>query len=126
MKIGAGCVLKNCVIGDDCEISPYSVLEDSVLEADCTVGPFARLRPGAELAAGAHVGNFVEMKRRVWAKAPRLATSATGDAEIGDDVNIGAGTITCNYDGANKHKTVIGDGVIRRFRYSAGGTGVGR
>ena len=112
VKIGAGCVLKNCVIGDDCEISPYSVLEDSVLEADCTVGPFARLRPGAELAAGAHVGNFVEMKRRVWAKAPRLATSATGDAEIGDDVNIGAGTITCNYDGANKHKTVIGDGVF--------------
>ncbi len=64
------------------------------------MGPFAC--PGAELAAGAHVGNFVEMKRRVWAKAPRPATSYPGDAEIGDDVNIGAGTITCNYDGANK------------------------
>lgn len=113
VKIGAGCVLKNCVIGDDCEISPYSVVEDAVLAADCTVGPFARLRPGAELAQGAHVGNFVEMKKArlgVGSKAGHL--SYLGDAEIGDDVNIGAGTITCNYDGANKHKTVIGDGVF--------------
>lgn len=113
MKIGAGCVLKNCVIGDDCEISPYSVLEDSVLEADCTVGPFARLRPGAELAAGAHVGNFVEMKKARLGKGSKAGhLSYLGDAEIGDDVNIGAGTITCNYDGANKHKTLIGDGVF--------------
>ncbi|HEJ7001168.1 TPA: bifunctional UDP-N-acetylglucosamine diphosphorylase/glucosamine-1-phosphate N-acetyltransferase GlmU [Serratia marcescens] len=113
VKIGAGCVLKNCVIGDDCEISPYSVLEDSVLEADCTVGPFARLRPGAELAAGAHVGNFVEMKKARLGKGSKAGhLSYLGDAEIGDDVNIGAGTITCNYDGANKHKTLIGDGVF--------------
>ena len=63
VKIGSGCVLKNCVIGDDCEISPYSVLENAELAADCTVGPFARLRPGSSLAAGAHVGNFVEMKK---------------------------------------------------------------
>ncbi len=63
VKIGAGCVIKNSTIGDDCEISPYSVVEDAQLQAACTIGPFARLRPGAELLAGAHVGNFVEMKK---------------------------------------------------------------
>lgn len=113
VKIGAGCVLRDCVIGDDCEISPYSVLEDAVLEAACTVGPFARLRPGAELAEGAHVGNFVEIKKARLGKGSKAGhLSYLGDAEIGDDVNIGAGTITCNYDGANKHKTIIGDGVF--------------
>ena len=113
VKIGTGCVLKNCVIDDDCEISPYSVLEDAVLEAACTVGPFARLRPGAELAEGAHVGNFVEIKKARLGKGSKAGhLSYLGDAEIGDDVNIGAGTITCNYDGANKHKTIIGDGVF--------------
>ncbi len=70
VKIGAGCVIKNSVIGDDCEISPYSVVEDARLDTACTIGPFARLRPGAELLEGAHVGNFVEMKKkRVWVKA---------------------------------------------------------
>ena len=113
VKIGAGCVLKNCVIGDDCEISPYSVFEDAVLESGCTVGPFARLRPGAELAEGAHVGNFVEIKKSRLGKGSKAGhLSYLGDAEIGDNVNIGAGTITCNYDGANKHKTVIGDDVF--------------
>lgn len=68
VRVGSGCVLKNCVIGDDCEISPYSVLEDARLDAACTVGPFSRLRPGAELAEGAHVGNFVEIKKHAWAK----------------------------------------------------------
>ncbi|MFZ4832230.1 bifunctional UDP-N-acetylglucosamine diphosphorylase/glucosamine-1-phosphate N-acetyltransferase GlmU [Rouxiella sp. Mn2063] len=113
VKIGAGCVLKNCVIGDDCEISPYSVFENATLENECTVGPFARLRPGAELAKGAHVGNFVEIKKArlgVGSKAGHL--SYLGDAEIGDNVNIGAGTITCNYDGVNKFKTVIGNDVF--------------
>ncbi|MBW7980968.1 bifunctional UDP-N-acetylglucosamine diphosphorylase/glucosamine-1-phosphate N-acetyltransferase GlmU [Enterobacillus tribolii] len=113
VRIAAGCVLKNCVIGDDCEISPYSVIEDSTLAAECTVGPFARLRPGAELAQGAHVGNFVEMKKAYLGKGSKAGhLSYLGDAEIGDDVNIGAGTITCNYDGANKYKTIIGDGVF--------------
>lgn len=113
VKIGAGCVLKNCVIGDDCEISPYSVLEDAVLAAECTVGPFARLRPGAELGQGAHVGNFVEMKKARLGKGSKAGhLTYLGDAEIGADVNIGAGTITCNYDGANKHKTIIGDNVF--------------
>ncbi|CAI2531895.1 Bifunctional protein GlmU [Serratia fonticola] len=113
VKIGAGCILRDCVIGDDCDISPYSVLEDAQLEAACTVGPFARLRPGTELAEGAHVGNFVEIKKARLGKGSKAGhLSYLGDAEIGDDVNIGAGTITCNYDGANKHKTIIGDGVF--------------
>ncbi|MRT02538.1 bifunctional UDP-N-acetylglucosamine diphosphorylase/glucosamine-1-phosphate N-acetyltransferase GlmU [Ewingella americana] len=113
VKIGAGCVLKNCVIGDDCEISPYSVFENAVLEAECTVGPFARLRPGAELAQGAHVGNFVEIKKARLGKGSKAGhLSYVGDAEIGDNVNIGAGTITCNYDGVNKFKTVIGNDVF--------------
>lgn len=113
VKIGTGCVIKNSVIGDDCEISPYSVVEDSTLAVACTIGPFARLRPGAELAEGAHVGNFVEMKKARLGKGSKAGhLSYLGDAEIGDNVNIGAGTITCNYDGANKFKTIIGDDVF--------------
>ncbi|WJV62576.1 bifunctional UDP-N-acetylglucosamine diphosphorylase/glucosamine-1-phosphate N-acetyltransferase GlmU [Pectobacteriaceae bacterium C52] len=113
VKIGAGCVIKNSVIGDDCEISPYSVVEDAVLEAKCTIGPFARLRPGAELAEGAHVGNFVELKKARLGKGSKAGhLSYLGDVDIGAGVNIGAGTITCNYDGANKHKTIIGDDVF--------------
>ncbi|WAT08267.1 bifunctional UDP-N-acetylglucosamine diphosphorylase/glucosamine-1-phosphate N-acetyltransferase GlmU [Rouxiella badensis] len=111
--IGAGCVLKDCVIGDDCVISPYSVFEGATLQADCTVGPFARLRPGAELGQAAHVGNFVEIKKAslgAGTKAGHL--SYLGDATIGDNVNIGAGTITCNYDGVNKSQTIIGDNVF--------------
>ncbi|MFC7507721.1 bifunctional UDP-N-acetylglucosamine diphosphorylase/glucosamine-1-phosphate N-acetyltransferase GlmU [Pantoea stewartii] len=113
VKIGAGCVIKNSVISDDCEISPYSVIEDANLATDCTVGPFARLRPGSELAQAAHVGNFVEMKKARLGKGSKAGhLSYLGDAEIGANVNIGAGTITCNYDGANKFKTVIGDNVF--------------
>ncbi|MGL9733720.1 MAG: bifunctional UDP-N-acetylglucosamine diphosphorylase/glucosamine-1-phosphate N-acetyltransferase GlmU [Symbiopectobacterium sp.] len=113
VKIGAGCIIKDSVIGDDCVLSPYTVLENAVLDAECTVGPFARLRPGAELEQGAHVGNFVELKKARLGKSSKAGhLTYLGDAEIGDDVNIGAGTITCNYDGANKHKTVIGDRVF--------------
>ena len=113
VKIGTGCVIKNSVIGDDCEISPYTVVDDSTLAAACTIGPFTRLRPGAELAEGAHVGNFVEMKKARLGKGSKAGhLSYLGDAEIGDNVNIGAGTITCNYDGANKFKTIIGDDVF--------------
>ncbi|AJI94189.1 UDP-N-acetylglucosamine diphosphorylase/glucosamine-1-phosphate N-acetyltransferase [Yersinia ruckeri] len=113
VRVGSGCVLKNCVIGDDCEISPYSVLEDARLDAACTVGPFSRLRPGAELAEGAHVGNFVEIKKARLGKGSKAGhLSYLGDAEIGAGVNIGAGTITCNYDGKNKFKTIIGDDVF--------------
>ena len=113
VKIGAGCVIKNSIIGDDCEISPYSVIEDATLATACTVGPFARLRPGSDLAEQAHVGNFVEMKKARLGKGSKAGhLSYLGDAEIGANVNIGAGTITCNYDGANKFKTVIGDNVF--------------
>lgn len=113
VKIGAGCVIKNSIIGDDCEISPYSVIDNASLAAACTVGPFARLRPGSELAEQAHVGNFVEMKKARLGKGSKAGhLSYLGDAEIGTNVNIGAGTITCNYDGANKSQTVIGDNVF--------------
>ena len=113
VKIGTGCVIKNSILGDDCEISPYSVIEDATLAAACTVGPFARLRPGSELAEQAHVGNFVEMKKATLGKGSKAGhLSYLGDAEIGAGVNIGAGTITCNYDGANKFKTIIGDDVF--------------
>ncbi|MDU3074757.1 MAG: bifunctional UDP-N-acetylglucosamine diphosphorylase/glucosamine-1-phosphate N-acetyltransferase GlmU [Mixta calida] len=113
VKIGAGCVIKNSVIGDGCEISPYSVIEDAELAADCTVGPFARLRPGSQLGEAAHVGNFVEMKKATLGKGSKAGhLSYLGDAEIGSGVNIGAGTITCNYDGANKSKMIIGDNVF--------------
>ena len=113
VKICAGCVIRNCTIGDGSVISSYSVLEDSEIKKAATIGPFARLRPGNVLEDNVHVGNFVECKKAhlgVGTKAGHL--SYLGDAEIGKDVNIGAGTITCNYDGANKFKTVIGDDVF--------------
>ncbi|BAE75691.1 Bifunctional protein GlmU [Sodalis glossinidius str. 'morsitans'] len=111
--IGTGCVLKNVVIGDDVIISPYTVIEDARVAARSTLGPFARLRPGSELEEDAHVGNFVEMKQARLGKGSKAGhLSYLGDAEIGAQVNIGAGTITCNYDGANKHKTHIGDDVF--------------
>lgn len=113
VHIHAGCILKNCTIDDNSIISPYSVIEGAELSTACTVGPFARLRPGTKLADKVHVGNFVEVKNAalgVGSKAGHL--SYLGDAEIGADVNIGAGTITCNYDGANKFKTTIGDNVF--------------
>lgn len=111
--IGAGCVLKDCTIADDSIISPYTVMESSTLAEGCTVGPFTRLRPGAQLGAKAHVGNFVEMKNARLGDGSKAGhLSYLGDSDIGKDVNIGAGTITCNYDGANKHKTIIGDNVF--------------
>ncbi|WP_040976081.1 bifunctional UDP-N-acetylglucosamine diphosphorylase/glucosamine-1-phosphate N-acetyltransferase GlmU [Necropsobacter massiliensis] len=113
VRIGAGCVLKNCEIGDDVEIKPYSVFEDSVVGQGAQIGPFSRLRPGAELAADTHVGNFVEIKKsRVGQGSKVNHLTYVGDAEIGRDCNIGAGVITCNYDGANKFKTLIGDNVF--------------
>lgn len=111
--IGTGCVLKNAVIGDDVVILPYTVIEESRLEAQNTVGPFARLRPGTQLEAGANVGNFVEMKQARLGNGSKVGhLSYIGDADIGATVNIGAGTITCNYDGANKHQTIIGNDVF--------------
>lgn len=111
--IGAGCVLKDCAIADNTVLKPFTLVEDAKVAEDCTVGPFARLRPGAELHRDAHVGNFVELKKTVLgegSKANHLAY--LGDAVIGKKVNIGAGTITCNYDGVNKFNTRIDDGAF--------------
>ena len=111
--IGAGCILKNCSIDDNSAISPYSIIEDSLLASNCTVGPFARLRPGNQLDEQAHVGNFVELKKTHLGKGSKAGhLTYLGDSDIGSNVNIGAGTITCNYDGANKFKTIIEDDVF--------------
>ena len=110
VRIGANCVLRDIAIGAQTEVLPFSHLEDSTVGARCRIGPFARLRPGAELAEDVHVGNFVEVKASrlgVGTKANHL--SYIGDAEVGARVNIGAGTITCNYDGAAKNRTIIED-----------------
>lgn len=113
VTIGANCVITNSQIGDNCVIKPNSILEDAVVGDNCSVGPFTRLRPGSKMLEHSAVGNFVEMKKTtlgVGSKAGHLAY--LGDALIGEKVNIGAGTITCNYDGVNKSKTIIGDGAF--------------
>ena len=113
VTIGANCVITNSQIGDNAVIKPNSILEDAVVGDNCSVGPFARLRPGSQMLEHSAVGNFVEMKKTtlgVGSKAGHLAY--LGDALIGEKVNIGAGTITCNYDGVNKSKTIIGDGAF--------------
>ena len=113
VEIGAGCVIKNTKIAAGTKVQPYSVFENAVVGEDAQIGPFARLRPGAKLANEVHIGNFVEVKNTTigfGSKANHF--TYLGDAEIGEGSNIGAGTITCNYDGANKHKTTIGDAVF--------------
>jgi bifunctional UDP-N-acetylglucosamine pyrophosphorylase/glucosamine-1-phosphate N-acetyltransferase len=113
VEIGAGCIIKNTDIAAGTKVQPYSVFENAVIGSDVQIGPFARLRPGAKLADEVHIGNFVEVKNThigTGSKANHFAY--LGDAEIGAGSNIGAGTITCNYDGANKHKTIIGDNVF--------------
>ena len=111
--IGTGCVLKDCEIDDNTVLSPYTVIDGATVGEDCTVGPFARLRPGTELKKAAHVGNFVEIKNATLGQDSKAGhLTYLGDAQIGDRVNVGAGVITCNYDGANKFKTTIGDDVF--------------
>jgi bifunctional UDP-N-acetylglucosamine pyrophosphorylase/glucosamine-1-phosphate N-acetyltransferase len=113
VKVGQGCVVTRCVVGDGVELKPYSVLDDSTVGPACFIGPFARLRPGSELAEGVHLGNFVETKKSRLGKGTKANHLAyLGDAEVGEGCNIGAGTITCNYDGVNKHPTKIGDRVF--------------
>ena len=110
VRIGANCVLRNARVDDDAQIHENCVIEDAHIGPGSRVGPFARLRPGADLVGGAHIGNFVEVKKSVIGSGSKVNhLSYIGDTEIGVGVNIGAGTITCNYDGANKHKTVIAD-----------------
>jgi bifunctional UDP-N-acetylglucosamine pyrophosphorylase/glucosamine-1-phosphate N-acetyltransferase len=112
-RIGQGTVITDAVLSEGVEVRPYCVIEQAVVGAGAKVGPFARLREGTDLAEGVHIGNFVETKKAKLhrgAKANHLAY--LGDAEIGEGTNIGAGVITCNYDGVNKHRTVIGDRVF--------------
>jgi len=113
VTIGANCVLKNAVIGDDVEILPNCIIEDATVGERSRIGPFARLRPMAELASDVHIGNFVEIKKSTVATGSKINhLSYIGDATIGSKVNVGAGTITCNYDGVNKFRTVIEDGAF--------------
>ncbi len=110
VRIGPGCVIRDCEIGDDTEILPFCVLEGASIGASARIGPFARTRPATVLADGVHIGNFVEVKNSslgTESKANHL--SYVGDAVVGAHVNIGAGTIVANYDGADKHRTVIED-----------------
>jgi len=112
VEIGAHCVVRDAEIGTGTRIEPFSHIDTARIGTGCRIGPYARLRPGAQLAAEVHIGNFVEVKEAdigERSKANHLAY--IGDATVGRDVNIGAGTITCNYDGANKHRTVIEDDV---------------
>jgi len=111
VSIGPNCVLRNVTIAADTQILAFSLLEDADVGAGCRIGPYARLRPGAKLAEDVHIGNFVEVKAsRIGAGSKANHLSYIGDAEVGSRVNIGAGTITCNYDGAAKHRTIIEDG----------------
>jgi bifunctional UDP-N-acetylglucosamine pyrophosphorylase/glucosamine-1-phosphate N-acetyltransferase len=113
VRIGPGCVIRDAEIGDDTEILAHCVLDNAVIGASCRIGPFARIRPATRLAANVHIGNFVEVKNTqlgTGSKANHL--TYLGDAVVGADVNVGAGTITCNYDGANKWPTHIEDNVF--------------
>ena len=113
ISIGPHCVLRNVTVRAGTRIEAFSHLDDAEVGADCRIGPYARLRPGAQLGEHVHIGNFVEVKKSTFgagSKANHL--SYVGDSEVGSKVNIGAGTITCNYDGINKSKTIIGDGAF--------------
>ena len=113
ISIGPNCVLRNVRVRAGTRIEAFCHLEDAEIGAHCRVGPFARLRPGAELDEHVHIGNFVEVKKSFIGAGSRAShLSYVGDTEVGKKVNIGAGTITCNYDGVNKTRTVIGDGAF--------------
>ncbi|GAC1303926.1 MAG: bifunctional UDP-N-acetylglucosamine diphosphorylase/glucosamine-1-phosphate N-acetyltransferase GlmU [Steroidobacteraceae bacterium] len=113
VRIGPNCVIRDSSVGADTEIQANCVIEESAVSASCRIGPFARLRPGTELGPEVHIGNFVEVKKaRIGAGSKVNHLSYVGDARIGSAVNVGAGTITCNYDGANKWPTEIEDGAF--------------
>jgi len=114
-SVCANCVLRNVTVGAGTRIEPFCHLEDADIGADCRIGPYARIRPGTRtrLAEGVHIGNFVEVKASsIGAGSKANHLSYIGDSEVGRNVNVGAGTIVCNYDGANKHRTVIEDDVF--------------
>jgi bifunctional UDP-N-acetylglucosamine pyrophosphorylase / glucosamine-1-phosphate N-acetyltransferase len=113
VSVGPNAYIRDSRLGAGCVVLPNTVIDGAEIGTGCELGPFARIRPGTELADGVKVGNFVEVKEsRVGAGSKVNHLSYVGDAEIGTRVNVGAGTITCNYDGANKHRTVIGDGAF--------------
>ncbi len=113
VNIGANCIIKNATIGDNVEILPNSIIENAIIGASSRIGPFARIRPDTELAENVHIGNFVEIKKTTVASGSKINhLSYVGDASVGSQVNIGAGTITCNYDGVNKFQTIIEDGAF--------------
>lgn len=113
VKIGPNCLLIDCSIADGCVIEANSIIEQAQVAENCQVGPFARLRPGTEMRENAKVGNFVELKKTVLGVGSKANHfTYLGDTTVGDKVNIGAGTITCNYDGVNKFRTEIGDGAF--------------
>jgi len=113
VSIGPNCLLRNCHIGANSQIEAHSVIDGARVGQHAQIGPFARLRPGTELADHTKVGNFVETKKTVVGEGSKINhLSYVGDATLGRNVNVGAGTITCNYDGVNKHQTEIGDGVF--------------
>ncbi len=113
VEIGSNCVIRNCTIGARTRIHPNTVMEDATIDEDCKVGPFARIRPGTRLENTVAVGNFVEVKKSTLGEGSKASHLAyLGDSTIGSGVNIGAGTITCNYDGVNKFQTRIGDNVF--------------
>jgi len=115
VSVGANCVLKDVTVGPGARVEPFCHLENADIGADCRIGPYARIRPGTRtrLADGVHIGNFVEVKASsIGAGSKANHLSYIGDSEVGRNVNVGAGTIVCNYDGANKHRTVIEDDVF--------------
>ena len=113
VRIGAHAVITDCELGDDCIVHPHTLMERSVAGPNCEIGPFARVRPGVALARQVKLGNFVEVKNSQIGDGSKVNhLSYVGDATIGAKVNVGAGTITCNYDGAHKHRTVIGTGAF--------------
>jgi bifunctional UDP-N-acetylglucosamine pyrophosphorylase/glucosamine-1-phosphate N-acetyltransferase len=113
VDIGPNCVIRNSTIGDNCQIHANSVIDQAKIGEYCSVGPFARLRPGSELADKARIGNFVEVKKSFIGLGSKVShLSYIGDATLGEHVNVGAGTITCNYDGKNKFVTIIEDDVF--------------
>lgn len=113
VKIGPNCIISDSSIGDNTVVKANSILEEASVAQSCDIGPYARLRPGSQLANKAKVGNFVETKKALIGEGSKVNhLTYIGDAEIGCGVNVGAGTITCNYDGVNKSKTIIGDGAF--------------
>ena len=112
VRVGANCILKDVKVGAGTEIKPFTLIEEAEIGGNARIGPYARIRPGSQLSDEVHVGNFVEVKASTLGRASKANHLAyIGDSTVGRDVNVGAGTITCNYDGANKHRTVIEDDV---------------